>query len=158
MAEGYYRPIFTRLLAGPASVRELLSLPDLQGRRDNPAELIGVAIGTEQAMPMPNPGVAMDERCTRLNHVLLSQQLAAGQGNGPFNFAMPSLGGGMTLPGFEGMIVHELAANPEITRPEDIAARLGARQTNDERAALTARLAGFFANDAPLLRNFGFTL
>jgi hypothetical protein len=155
MAEGYYRPIFERLTQGPASVAELLALPGLQGRRDNPSELIGVAVGTEQVMVQPNPGVAMDERCMRLNLVLLQRQLEAGMRNAPVTMAVPALGSGMSLPFFEGAVIHELAAQPESQEPEALVARMGVAQGPEDRAKLAVRIAEFFRDDAPLLRHLG---
>jgi hypothetical protein len=37
-----------------------------------------------------------------------------------------------------------------------MAARLAIHQSAEARAELAARLEGFFATDAPMLRNFGF--
>jgi len=158
MSENYYRRIFERLLDGPASVGELLALPDLPGRRDNPAELIAVSIATEQAVAVPNPGAAIDERCAKLNLALLRAQFAAGQGASPIDFALPCTGSGLTLPNFEGMIAHELAANPETTDPHELAARLAIHQSAAQREALAGKLTAFFENDARLLRHFGFNL
>jgi hypothetical protein len=159
MSQTYYRPIFKRLQRGPAKVEELLALPDLQGRRDNPGELLGVAVGTDQAVVMPNPGVTMDTTCARLNDVLLRAQFAGGNGGGPIHFALPAFGHGITLPNFEGMIVHELANHPEdINNPRDMAARLAIHQPAEVRSELAERLDRFFANEAPMLRHFGFSL
>jgi SAM-dependent methyltransferase len=159
MSEPYYRTVFNRLKRGPAKVAELLALPDLQGRRDNPAELIGVAVGTDQAIVVPNPGVTMDTTCARLNDVLLRAQFAAGNGGGPIHFALPAIGHGITLPNFEGMIVHELANHPEdVDDPRNMAARLAIQNPPEVRAELAERLERFFANEAPMLRHFGFSL
>jgi hypothetical protein len=158
MAESYYRPIFQRLQRGPASVGELMVLPELEGKRDNPSEMIGIAVGTEQAFIVPNPGVAMDDRCSQLNSVLLRAQFAAGNGAGPINFAVPALGSGLTLPNFEGMIIHELATYPDSRDPREMAARLAIHQSAEARAELAARLEVFFTTDAPMMRNFGFKL
>jgi SAM-dependent methyltransferase len=158
MSEPYYRRVFERLSDGPATVGELLALPDLPGRRDNPAELIAVSIGTEQTVALPNPGVAIDERCAKLNLALLRAQFAGGQGASPIHFALPCTGGGLTLPNFEGMIAHEVAANPETIDPQEMAARLAIQQPAAQRAALAEKLTAFFASDAPWLRHFGFSL
>jgi hypothetical protein len=98
MDEGFYRPIFARLQAGPASLAELTALPGLAGQRDNLAELVAVAIGTGQAAALPNPAAPMNETCRRLNTVLVRRQLAAGQRDGPVTLALPAAGGGISLP------------------------------------------------------------
>jgi len=158
MSEAYYRRIFERLLDGPAAVGELLALPDLPGRRDNPAELIAVSIATGQAVAVPNPGTAIDPRCARLNLALLRAQFAAGQAAAAMHFAVPCTGAGLTLPNFEGMIAHELAANPETSDPHELAARLAIHQPAAQREALAENLTRFFKNDAPILRHLGFGL
>ncbi len=158
MAEPYYRRIFERLHRGPATLREILQLPDLPGRRDNPAEVLGVLIGTEQALALPNPGATIDEGCRRLNNALLRAQFAAGQGKAPLQFAVPAVGQGMTLPNFEGIIVHELEAQPEVRDPREMAARLAIHQSAEQRAQLATNLERFFEIDAPMLRSLGFEL
>jgi SAM-dependent methyltransferase len=156
MAEDFYRPVFERLSAsGPASLHEIFALPALRGRARNPAELLGVMLGTDQAILIPNPSAAMDERCARLNAVLLRAQFAAGQGASPIHFAVPATGTGMTLPNFEGMILHELINNPNETNPDDMAARLAIHQSPEQRAALAGKLRQFFADDVPFLRHLG---
>jgi SAM-dependent methyltransferase len=157
MAEDFYRPVFTRLQQkGAASLHEIYALPELRGRSQNSAELLGVILGTDQAIVLPNPGAAMDERCRRLNLALLRAQFAAGQGGGPIHFALPASGHGTTVPNFEGMILHEIAANQDAADPADMAARLGIHQTPEQRAELADRLRLFFKEDAPLLRHLGF--
>jgi len=155
MTEAFYRPIFERLAEkGPASLHELYALSALRGRPRNPAELLGVTIGTEQAIVIPNPGTPMDERCTRLNAALLRAQFAAGQGAAPIHFAVPATGNGLTLPNFDGMILHEMINNPN-EPPADMAARLAIHQSAEQRAALADKLRQFFADDVPFLRHLG---
>ncbi len=96
MSEAFYRPVLTRLKSGPATLRELAALPDLQGQRDNFAELIAVAIGTGHAAALPNPGAKLDDSCRRLNAILLHRQLAAGR-NEPVPLASPALGSFIAL-------------------------------------------------------------
>jgi hypothetical protein len=159
MAEPYYRRIFERLLEGPARVAELLALPDLPGRRDNPAELIAVMVGSEQAVALPNPGAVIDERCARLNLALLRARFSAGVvGTPPIDFALPCTGGGLTVPHFEGMVAHELAANPAVRDPHEMAARLAIHETPEARAELADKLVRFFESEALLLKHFGFAV
>jgi SAM-dependent methyltransferase len=155
MAEAVYRPIFERLMEkGPASLQEIFALPALRGRTRNPAELLGVTLGTDQAIIIPNPGAAMDERCRKLNAALLRAQFAAGQGASPIHFAVPATGSGMTMPNFEGMILHELTNNP-LESGADMAARLAIHQSAEQRAALADKLHNFFIDDVPFLRHLG---
>jgi SAM-dependent methyltransferase len=102
MSEDFYRPVFTRLQAGPCTLRELAALPDLRGQRDNFAEAIAVAIGTGHAAALPSPGAKQDEACGRLNAILLHRQLAGGRSE-PVALAAPALGGGIVLPPLEAL-------------------------------------------------------
>ena len=55
LSEGFYRPIARAMERGPRRVGDLLALPELQGRRDNPAELIGILVGLGLAEPALRP-------------------------------------------------------------------------------------------------------
>lgn len=156
LAEPYYRRIFTRLKSGPAKVRELLALPELADGSHDPAELIGVGVGTEQLAILPNPGAVMDATCRRLNTLLLQRQLEAGQPDAIL-FASPAIGGGMSLPKLEGFLTHELMTAPDSTR-DQLADRLGVPTDSGQRAAFAARLESYLAHEAPLLRHLGFLL
>jgi SAM-dependent methyltransferase len=154
MSEPYYRMIFKRLWDGPAPIAELLALPDLPGQRDNPAELIAVAISTGQVVAVPNPGAVLDERCRRLNAALLRRTFETAPGQ-PVHMAVPATGGGTTLPFAEAIMVNELAANPEIG-PDSLADWLTKKRIGgSDRQKLDAHVENFYRNDAPLLRNFG---
>lgn len=116
MDEGFYRPIFTRLQAGPATLAELTALPGLAGERGNLAELIAVAIGTGHAAALPNPEAPMSDTCRRLNVILVRRQLALGRQDVPARLAVPALGGGFVLPLLAALRV--VAQAPEqITAP-----------------------------------------
>jgi precorrin-6B methylase 2 len=155
MSEPYYRAIFNRLHKSPAPVAELLALPDLQGQRDNPAELIAVAISTGQVVAVPNPGAVLDERCRRLNVALLRRTFETAPGQ-PAHMAVPATGGGTTLPFAEAIMVNELVNDPDLQGAEALADRLAKKRIGGpDRGRLDAHVENFYRNDAPLLRNFG---
>lgn len=52
IGEAFYGPIVTALAEGPRSVASLLSLPGIAGGPANPAELAGMLVGTDQALPV----------------------------------------------------------------------------------------------------------
>ena len=62
-----FRPIVAALDAGPARVGALLRGVD---GRSNPAELPGVLVGTNQAIPVARPGAEQAPSAVRLNRVL----------------------------------------------------------------------------------------
>jgi len=117
MDEGFYRPIFTRLQDGPATLAELTALPGLEGQRDNLAELIAVAIGTGHAAALPNPAAPMNETARRLNTILVRRQLAAGPRDGLVTLALPAAGGGISLPLLTALRAVAQAGPDQITAP-----------------------------------------
>ena len=67
----FYRPIVEALATGPRRVGDLLALPTLEGRRDNPAELIGILVGLDLAEPTARPGADPMPQALRFNRVTL---------------------------------------------------------------------------------------
>jgi SAM-dependent methyltransferase len=65
----FYRPIVEAVRAGPRRVGELLELPEVEGKRDNPAELIGILVGMELAEPAIRPTVPPSDTAVRFNRV-----------------------------------------------------------------------------------------
>jgi SAM-dependent methyltransferase len=54
----FYGPIVAALARGPQRVADLLELPDVAGHSDNPAELVGMLLGTDQALVVAPGAVA----------------------------------------------------------------------------------------------------
>jgi hypothetical protein len=69
----FYGPIAEALATGPRRVGDLLALPNLEGRRDNPAELVGILIGLDLAEPTARPGVEPSPEALRFNRVTLAK-------------------------------------------------------------------------------------
>jgi hypothetical protein len=65
----FYQPIVAAASAGAARTGDLLTLPRIEGRRDNPAELLGMLVGVNLAYPVLRPGAAPDPRAMRFNRV-----------------------------------------------------------------------------------------
>jgi SAM-dependent methyltransferase len=65
----FYGPLTEAMAAGPQRVGDLLALSDLDGKRDNPAELIGMLVGLDVAEPAARPGAAPTEQALRFNRV-----------------------------------------------------------------------------------------
>lgn len=70
----FYEPVVAALTTGPKRVAELLSLPNLP-RRGNPAELVGMLVGTEQAIPAARLSGHDNEAAMRFNAVTARQLL-----------------------------------------------------------------------------------
>lgn len=65
----FYRPIVQAAAAGPTRTSDLLALPNIEGRRDNPAEMLGMLVGLELADPVIRPGADPCAEAIRYNHV-----------------------------------------------------------------------------------------
>ena len=72
----FYGPIVKALSMGPRRVGDLLELPDVVGRRDNPAELISILIGAEMVEPTARPGSPPGEAAMRFNSVSAKRMMA----------------------------------------------------------------------------------
>jgi SAM-dependent methyltransferase len=62
----FFGPIVAALAEAPRRVDELLALPGLP-RRDNPGEVVGMLVGTHQALPVVGPAAEPDGGVRRLN-------------------------------------------------------------------------------------------
>jgi SAM-dependent methyltransferase len=65
----FYRPIVTAMAEAPGRIGALLQLPAVDGKRDNPAELVGMLVGTELAEPVLRPAAAPSPVASRFNRV-----------------------------------------------------------------------------------------
>ena len=65
----FYQPIVQALSKRPERVGDLLALPGLVGRRDNPAELVSILIGTNMVEPTTRPMTAPGAAAMRFNTV-----------------------------------------------------------------------------------------
>ncbi len=65
----FYRPIVEALADGPRRVGDLLQLPEVEGKRDNPAELVGILVGSELAELALRPVAPPSAAAQRFNRV-----------------------------------------------------------------------------------------
>ena len=71
LSTAFYGPIVAALAEGPLTVAELLRRAQRRaGERENPAELVGVLVGTYQAVVLARSGAAISQAALRLNHVI----------------------------------------------------------------------------------------
>jgi SAM-dependent methyltransferase len=74
----FYLPIVNALSTRPGRVGDLLNMPDVVGRRDNPAELISILISAGMVEPMARPGTEASMGAMRFNAVSARRMMAAG--------------------------------------------------------------------------------
>jgi len=78
LERGFYEPVVAALAEGPRRVSDLLALPGVTGKRDNPAELVGMLVGTGQAVPVARPEAGVGEAAARLNSRIAARILQNG--------------------------------------------------------------------------------
>jgi predicted O-methyltransferase YrrM len=91
---GFYQPIAAALAGGPKRVGDLLQLPLLEGKRDNPAELVGMMIGMELSDPVIRPDAEPAPQALRFNRMtarrlLRSEPLARPLAAASYRVGMP---------------------------------------------------------------------
>src|SRR5205085_11307105 len=91
----FFGPIVGLLDQGPQLVSDLLALPDLP-RHDNPAELVGMLVGSEQALPILAAPGDPDPLVIRFNR--LAAKRFVRQGNLNTGMALAASGTGAPLP------------------------------------------------------------
>lgn len=140
LGEDYYGPVVQALGQGPAQVGDLLRLPDLAGRSDNPAELVGMMVGTMQAAIVPRPEAAADARLTAFNAHMARAGVQLDQLNKPMVAASTRIGGGLPCRAVELFLIERIGATGGGVDPGIWAAELGPELPPDEQA----RLRGLF--------------
>jgi hypothetical protein len=65
----FYQPIVRAASKGPALIKDLLALPEIAGRRHNPAELVGMLVGMEMADVVARPDSDPGAEAMRFNSV-----------------------------------------------------------------------------------------
>jgi len=150
---GFFGPIVAALAEGPRRVRDLLALPDLP-RRDNPGELVGVLVGTNQAMPLLAPPHEPDAAVRRFNSA--AARCFVRSDNLNTGMALASSGSGAPLPC--PMLDLFVAARLEQRERPDSAGwanLLGSSQSAAEQQRLADFIDRLIAERTPLWRQLG---
>jgi hypothetical protein len=140
------------LARGPRRVRDLLGLPAVAGSRDNPAELIGLLVGTEQAIPVAGQPSRADT-AERFNAAAL--RALTRPANLGATFAMATGGIGSPLPGtvLDSYLCAALKSGPVEARR--LAATLAQGKPEDEAERLSQFIERRIAERAPAWRILG---
>ena len=75
LSPGFYKPIAEALVGGPRRVGELLDMPTVEGKRDNPAELVGILVGLDFSEPILRPDAAAGPEALRFNRATVHRLL-----------------------------------------------------------------------------------
>jgi SAM-dependent methyltransferase len=151
----FYGPIAAAMTSGPRRVGDLLAIPDLEGRRDNPAELIGMLVGLQLAEPATRPAAAPSPQALRLNHVTLANLTRAEALGRPTAAASHALGAGAPCTVFDLHVIDRLLAGEDETRLDDWVSTLGVNLDDASRGRLREALTRSLQMRLPILRAQG---
>jgi hypothetical protein len=149
----FFGPIVAALAHGPRPVRELLGLPDLP-RRDNPSEVVGMLVGTDQALPLLAPPAEPDARVRRFNRSAAKRLVRPGSLDRGAALAASGTGAPVPATLLDLFVAARLDEGPS---PDSAAwaAALGAGQPQAEQERLAAFIHRLIAERAPLWRRLG---
>ena len=114
LSEGFYKPAFEALIEGPHTIGELMDLPAAQGSTATPREVIGMMIGSRQAMAIANQPCAAAAKVTR-DYNAAYLRFCADEGRSICALAGAAIGSAVTATLFEMLAYEALAAG---TPPE----------------------------------------
>jgi hypothetical protein len=150
---GFFGPLVAALAEGPCLVRDLLALPDLP-RRDNPGEVVGMLVGTGQAMPVLAPALVPDARVRRLNQEAARRFAREDSLSTPM--ALATSGTGAPLPcRMLDLFVAERLQSEETADPAAWAGSLAAGRPQAEEERLRGVIEGILAERPPFWRRLG---
>ncbi len=97
LSEAFYGPMIQHLAEGPCTVGELLALPGLPDHTHNPGEVVGMLVGSNQALVLARPGAPMNTASRHLNAMTTRRHLRVDTMNQPSAMASPALAGGLPM-------------------------------------------------------------
>ena len=153
LEQGFFGPIVSALARGPKRVCDLLALPDLP-RRDNPGELVGMLVGTDQALPMVAPPTEPDPLVTRFNAAAAKRFVRAGNLNTGMALATSGTGAPLPCPMLDLFVAARLEEK-QAGDPASWAAALGAGRPEAEQERLCAFITRLLAERAPIWQRLG---
>ncbi|MGC2413995.1 MAG: class I SAM-dependent methyltransferase [Stellaceae bacterium] len=149
----FFGPIVAALATAPQRVSALLGLPDLP-RRDNPGEVVGMLVGSHQALPVIGPATEPDDSVRRLNRAAAKRLVRPD--NLDTGMALAASGTGSPVPCT--MLDLFIADRLQSGAPPDPAAwarELGGTQPASEQDRLRGFIERVIAERAPAWRRLG---
>lgn len=153
LERGFFAPIVGALAQGPQRVRDLLALPGLP-RRDNPAEVVAMLVGTDQALPITAAPTEPDARVTRFTAAAAKRFVRAENLNTGMALATSGSGAPLPCPMLDLFVAARLAEQPA-PDPAAWAARLGTGRPEEEQRRLADFIARLLVERAPVWRRLG---
>jgi SAM-dependent methyltransferase len=151
----FYGPITAAMTAGPRRVGDLLAVPDLEGRRDNPAELIGMLVGLNLAEPAARPGAEPTPQALRFNRVTLANLRRTENLGRQIAAASHALGTGAPCTLFELHVIERIQAGDSEANIDDWVRDIGVNLDDAGRGNLREVFVKAFHVRLPILHAQG---
>ena len=151
----FYGPITEAMAAGPRRVGDLLALPNLEGKRDNPAELIGILVGLDLAEPAARPGAAPTPEALQFNRVTLANLGRTENLGRPIAAASHALGTGAPSTLFDLHVVDRVLAGEGEPHIESWVGDIGVNLDDEGRGKLREVFSKALRVRVPILRAQG---
>jgi SAM-dependent methyltransferase len=149
----FYRPIADALEPAPRRVGDLLHLPEIEGKRDNPSELVGILLGSELAELAARPGAPPSAVAQRFNQAMSRRMMQTEPMTRPVGVATVRLGT-PTPASVLDMVVLDRTLDGEGSI-EDLVRFFHSTITITDEARLRTVLTGCLENRMPRLRAAG---
>jgi len=150
--QAFHAPIAAALTDRPRSIAELLALPDIEGNRNNPAELAGMLVGTEQALPVVLGRDQDAQRSATFNDLAARSISQCGPLDRGMAFASAELGNGVPCQALDLLVYGRLRACRGEPEPMRWAAELTDDRDSDQASGLAEILGKIVSQRLPVWR------
>ena len=157
LSAGFYQPIANALASGPRRADDLLSLPDLEGKRDNVAELIGVMVGLNMAEAALRPGADPVPQASRFNRLITSELSRSENPGRVLAAASHVLGAGAPCSLFDLYVLERVQAGEDEAHVDGWLRHIGGNMEDEGRAKLRDVLIRCLQVRVPVMRAQGVT-
>ena len=149
--EAFYRPIVQAASEGAMRVGDLLNLPEVEGRRDNPAELIGMLVGMNLAYPVLRPEADPEAGAMRFNRVAARRLRGSENLSRVVGLASHRMGAGAQCSLVDMIVLDHLRDDPD--NIDTLLQQLD--PSTDDKDRLREAVAHSFQRRMPILRRAG---
>jgi SAM-dependent methyltransferase len=141
LSREFYAPVVAALAEQPQKVGSLISLrPSADKVARNPAEVIGILIGTGQALPVLRPGAPLSAEARALNELIVAAFGRLEHRGATLGLASTALGAGLPMSSIELFVHHRLGLGEDQSALNSWVDDLGARLEPEARERLHALL------------------
>jgi hypothetical protein len=151
----FYAAVMEALAGGPRSVGELLALPETTARRDNPAELLGILVGTGQAIPVLRPEAPPEPTAAALNRTFGGAFGNLAQSGRVLALASSRLGAGLPANAVDLFVHERVQRGEDESRLDAWTASLGDGLEPAAKDQLRQLLGRTFSRRLPIFRAAG---